>query len=124
MCPRGKCILTIWSISMSIDTAANYMGAGAATVGTAGKGAGLGIVSEDMAVGYKRDPERSKALQQQMGSWGLARSTDVSVSVGGDTATFQGMAASQSDWDKLRLMALKMEGIRSVDLRAVMIGAD
>jgi len=104
---------------MSIET--KYIGAGGATVGVAGSGERMGSVFGSLVVGYAPDSERSKALQEQMRSWGLAPATDISVTVGGDTATFQGMAASQSDRDTLQLMALKVEGIRSVDLRAVMI---
>lgn len=41
-------------ISRDIDTAAKFIGAGAATVGVAGSGAGIGTVFGSLIIGYAR----------------------------------------------------------------------
>lgn len=43
-------------ISRDIDTAAKFIGAGAATVGVAGSGAGIGTVFGSLIIGYARNP--------------------------------------------------------------------
>jgi|ERR1711976_30971 len=48
-----------------IDQAAKYIGAGAATVGVAGSGAGIGSVFGSLVVGYARNP----SLKQQLFSY-------------------------------------------------------
>jgi len=50
-----------------IDSAAKYIGAGAATVGCAGAGAGIGTVFGSMVIGYARNP----GLKQQLFSYCL-----------------------------------------------------
>ncbi|CAC5382084.1 ATPeF0C [Mytilus coruscus] len=45
-----------------IDQAAKYIGAGAATVGAAGSGAGIGNVFGALVVGYARNPSLKQAL--------------------------------------------------------------
>ncbi|KAH3703099.1 uncharacterized protein LOC127860508 [Dreissena polymorpha] len=45
-----------------IDQAARYIGAGAATVGTAGAGAGIGTVFGSMCIAFARNP----AMKQQL----------------------------------------------------------
>lgn len=42
------------AISRDIDTAAKFIGAGAATVGVAGSGAGIGTVFGSLIIGYAR----------------------------------------------------------------------
>lgn len=42
------------SVSRDIDTAAKFIGAGAATVGVAGSGAGIGTVFGSLIIGYAR----------------------------------------------------------------------
>lgn len=48
-----------------IDQAAKYIGAGAATVGVAGSGAGIGSVFGSLVIGYARNP----SLKQQLFSY-------------------------------------------------------
>lgn len=50
-----------------IDQAAKYIGAGAATVGVAGSGAGIGSVFGNLVIGYARNP----GLKQQLFSYAL-----------------------------------------------------
>lgn len=50
-----------------IDTAAKYIGAGAATVGAAGSGAGIGSVFGSLVIGYARNP----SLKQQLFSYAI-----------------------------------------------------
>merc|ERR1712158_275193 len=45
-----------------IDSAAKFIGAGAATVGVAGSGAGIGSVFGSLIIGYARNP----SLKQQL----------------------------------------------------------
>lgn len=42
------------AISRDVDTAAKFIGAGAATVGVAGSGAGIGTVFGSLIIGYAR----------------------------------------------------------------------
>lgn len=42
------------ALSRDIDTAAKFIGAGAATVGVAGSGAGIGTVFGSLIIGYAR----------------------------------------------------------------------
>uniref|UniRef100_A0AC34FWD6 ATPase protein 9 n=1 Tax=Panagrolaimus sp. ES5 TaxID=591445 RepID=A0AC34FWD6_9BILA len=50
-----------------IDSAAKYIGAGAATVGVAGSGAGIGNVFGALVIGYARNP----GLKQQLFSYAI-----------------------------------------------------
>ncbi|NWV98974.1 AT5G2 synthase, partial [Machaerirhynchus nigripectus] len=50
-----------------IDTAAKFIGAGAATVGVAGSGAGIGTVFGSLIIGYARNP----SLKQQLFSYAI-----------------------------------------------------
>ncbi|CAH8629663.1 unnamed protein product [Dicrocoelium dendriticum] len=50
-----------------IDQAARYIGAGAATVGAAGSGAGIGSVFGSMIIGYARNP----GLKQQLFTYAI-----------------------------------------------------
>lgn len=43
-------------VKRDIDQAAKYIGAGAATVGAAGSGAGIGSVFGSLVIGYARNP--------------------------------------------------------------------
>jgi len=52
---------------MDIDSAAKYIGAGAATVGVAGSGAGIGTVFGSLIIGYARNP----SLKQQLFSYAI-----------------------------------------------------
>ncbi|XP_073984682.1 ATP synthase, subunit C isoform X2 [Rhodnius prolixus] len=49
-------------VTRDIDSAAKYIGAGAATVGVAGSGVGMGIVFGALMIGYARNP----TLKQQL----------------------------------------------------------
>jgi len=55
------------SRAMDIDSAAKYIGAGAATVGVAGSGAGIGSVFGSLIIGYARNP----SLKQQLFSYAI-----------------------------------------------------
>ena len=55
------------SIQRDIDTAAKFIGAGAATVGVAGSGAGIGSVFGSLIIGYARNP----SLKQQLFSYAI-----------------------------------------------------
>jgi F-type H+-transporting ATPase subunit c len=55
------------SIQRDIDQAAKYIGAGAATVGVAGSGAGIGSVFGSLVMGYARHP----VLKQQLFSYAI-----------------------------------------------------
>jgi len=50
------------AVQRDIDQAAKYIGAGAATVGVAGSGAGIGSVFGSLVIGYARNP----SLKSQM----------------------------------------------------------
>jgi len=50
-----------------IDSAAKFIGAGAATVGVAGSGAGIGTVFGSLIIGYARNP----SLKQQLFSYAI-----------------------------------------------------
>ena len=54
-------------IRRDIDSAAKYIGAGAATVGVAGAGAGIGTVFGSLVVAYARNP----SLKQQLFSYAI-----------------------------------------------------
>ncbi|CAF0882569.1 unnamed protein product [Didymodactylos carnosus] len=55
------------TVRYDIDSAAKYIGAGAATVGVAGAGAGIGTVFGSLVVGYARNP----SLKQQLFSYAI-----------------------------------------------------
>ncbi|XP_078662268.1 ATP synthase F(0) complex subunit C3, mitochondrial-like isoform X1 [Branchiostoma floridae x Branchiostoma belcheri] len=55
------------AVSRDIDTAAKFIGAGAATVGAAGSGAGIGTVFGSLCIGYARNP----SLKQQLFSYAI-----------------------------------------------------
>ncbi|KAM4531786.1 ATP synthase F(0) complex subunit C1, mitochondrial [Odontesthes bonariensis] len=55
------------AITRDIDTAAKFIGAGAATVGVAGSGAGIGTVFGSLIIGYARNP----SLKQQLFSYAI-----------------------------------------------------
>ncbi|XP_061761944.1 ATP synthase F(0) complex subunit C1, mitochondrial [Nerophis ophidion] len=55
------------SMCRDIDTAAKFIGAGAATVGVAGSGAGIGTVFGSLIIGYARNP----SLKQQLFSYAI-----------------------------------------------------
>ena len=46
--------ILIFSANKDIDSAAKFIGAGAATVGVAGSGAGIGSVFGSLIIGYAR----------------------------------------------------------------------
>ena len=50
-----RCLSTT-AVRKDIDSAAKYIGAGAATVGVAGSGAGIGNVFGALVIGYARNP--------------------------------------------------------------------
>jgi len=55
------------TVHRDIDQAAKYIGAGAATVGVAGSGAGIGSVFGSLVIGYARHP----VLKQQLFSYAI-----------------------------------------------------
>jgi len=55
------------SMLRDIDSAAKFIGAGAATVGVAGSGAGIGSVFGSLIIGYARNP----SLKQQLFSYAI-----------------------------------------------------
>uniref|UniRef100_A0A182YE85 ATPase protein 9 n=1 Tax=Anopheles stephensi TaxID=30069 RepID=A0A182YE85_ANOST len=55
------------TVCRDIDSAAKFIGAGAATVGVAGSGAGIGTVFGSLIVGYARNP----SLKQQLFSYAI-----------------------------------------------------
>ena len=60
-----------------IDSAAKFIGAGAATVGVAGSGAGIGSVFGSLIIGYARNP----SLKQQLFSYAILGKYTVSTSI-------------------------------------------
>lgn len=54
-------------VKRDIDSAAKFIGAGAATVGVAGSGAGIGSVFGSLIIGYARNP----SLKQQLFSYAI-----------------------------------------------------
>jgi len=61
-----RCIQTS-AVQRDIDQAAKYIGAGAATVGVAGSGAGIGSVFGSLVIGYARNP----SLKPQLFSYAI-----------------------------------------------------
>ncbi|XP_006887749.1 PREDICTED: ATP synthase F(0) complex subunit C1, mitochondrial-like [Elephantulus edwardii] len=57
-------------VSRDIDTAAKFIGAGAATVGVAGSGAGIRTVFGGLIIGYARNPSLP-SLKQQLFSYAI-----------------------------------------------------
>jgi len=54
-------------VRRDIDSAAKFIGAGAATVGVAGSGAGIGTVFGSLIIGFARNP----SLKQQLFSYAI-----------------------------------------------------
>jgi len=65
--PMASRTLTTSASRNDIDSAAKFIGAGAATVGVAGSGAGIGSVFGSLIVGYARNP----SLKQQLFSYAI-----------------------------------------------------
>ncbi|XP_050092621.1 ATP synthase lipid-binding protein, mitochondrial-like [Anopheles aquasalis] len=76
--PEGNSTVGIWSpassrnlhcspVKRDIDSAAKFIGAGAATVGVAGSGGGIGTVFGSLIIGYARNP----SLKQQLFSYAI-----------------------------------------------------
>jgi len=61
-----RCLQTTGA-RQDIDSAAKFIGAGAATVGVAGSGAGIGSVFGSLIIGYARNP----SLKQQLFSYAI-----------------------------------------------------
>merc|ERR1712025_679899 len=59
--------LSVSACNRDIDTAAKFIGAGAATVVVAGSGAGIGSVFGSLIIGYARNP----SLKQQLFSYAI-----------------------------------------------------
>ncbi|XP_044540516.1 ATP synthase F(0) complex subunit C2, mitochondrial [Gracilinanus agilis] len=62
-----RCGFQTSAVSRDVDTAAKFIGAGAATVGVAGSGAGIGTVFGSLIIGYARNP----SLKQQLFSYAI-----------------------------------------------------
>ena len=60
-------LISTSSARTDIDSAAKFIGAGAATVGVAGSGAGIGSVFGSLIIGYARNP----SLKQQLFSYAI-----------------------------------------------------
>ncbi|KAM7028417.1 ATP synthase F(0) complex subunit C2, mitochondrial isoform 1-T2 [Acridotheres tristis] len=67
VCPGAPRALRTSAAHRDIDTAAKFIGAGAATVGVAGSGAGIGTVFGSLIIGYARNP----SLKQQLFSYAI-----------------------------------------------------
>jgi len=65
-CVQARAIQTS-AARKDIDSAAKFIGAGAATVGVAGSGAGIGSVFGSLIIGYARNP----SLKQQLFSYAI-----------------------------------------------------
>ncbi|XP_057402225.1 ATP synthase F(0) complex subunit C1, mitochondrial-like [Balaenoptera acutorostrata] len=65
--PVARREFQIGVVSWDTDTAAKFIGAGAATVGVAGSGAGIGTVFGSLIIGYARNP----SLKQQLFSYAI-----------------------------------------------------
>ena len=65
--PVASRALSTTSARKDIDSAAKFIGAGAATVGVAGSGAGIGSVFGSLIIGYARNP----SLKQQLFSYAI-----------------------------------------------------
>merc|ERR1712026_33458 len=61
-----RCLQTT-VVKQDIDSAAKFIGAGAATVGVAGSGAGIGSVFGSLIIVYARNP----SLKQQLFSYAI-----------------------------------------------------
>merc|ERR1712106_95455 len=59
--------LSVSVVNRDIDTAAKFIGAGAATVGVAGSGASIGTVFGSLIIGYARNP----SLKSQLFSYAI-----------------------------------------------------
>ncbi|CAH8554553.1 unnamed protein product [Schistosoma guineensis] len=66
-CIIPKSHFHISSVRKDIDQAAKYIGAGAATVGCAGSGAGIGSVFGSLTLAYARNP----GLKQQLFTYAI-----------------------------------------------------
>merc|ERR1712115_279653 len=64
---QPSCSFQTSSCRKDIDSAAKFIGAGAATVGVAGSGAGIGSVFGSLIIGYARNP----SLKQQLFSYAI-----------------------------------------------------
>ncbi|XP_006897544.1 PREDICTED: ATP synthase F(0) complex subunit C2, mitochondrial-like [Elephantulus edwardii] len=62
-----SCSFQIRTISTDIDTAAKFIGTGAATVGVAGSGAKIGTVFGSFIIGY----DRNTSMKQQLFSYAI-----------------------------------------------------
>lgn len=60
-------LISTSAIRKDIDSAAKYIGAGAATAGVAGSGAGIGNVFGSLLIGFARNP----SLKQQLFSYAI-----------------------------------------------------
>merc|ERR1712018_410749 len=63
-------------VRRDIDTAAKFIGAGAATVGVAGSGAGIGTVFGSLIIGYARNPSLKQQLFSSLRGHGTLLSYD------------------------------------------------
>jgi len=64
---QATALLHTTAANRDIDSAAKFIGAGAATVGVAGSGAGIGSVFGSLIIGYARNP----SLKQQLFSYAI-----------------------------------------------------
>ena len=72
---QATSLLHTSSAKQDIDSAAKFIGAGAATVGVAGSGAGIGSVFGSLIIGYARNP----SLKQQLFSYAILGKYKVTI---------------------------------------------
>ena len=74
---QATALLHTTAANRDIDSAAKFIGAGAATVGVAGSGAGIGSVFGSLIIGYARNP----SLKQQLFSYAILGTESLSIAV-------------------------------------------
>ena len=80
---QATSLLHTSSAKQDIDSAAKFIGAGAATVGVAGSGAGIGSVFGSLIIGYARNP----SLKQQLFSYAILGKKNTSLTSLKETAS-------------------------------------
>lgn len=63
----NKSLLNLFLGMVELLSAAKFVGAGAATIGVAGSGAGIGTVFGNLIIGYARNP----SLKQQLFTYAI-----------------------------------------------------
>ncbi|UJR36210.1 hypothetical protein I4U23_028942 [Adineta vaga] len=108
MVPTQRTIATS-AVRRDIDSAAKYIGAGAATVGVAGAGAGIGTVFGSLVVAYARNP----SLKQQLFSYAILGFA-LSEAMGLFCLMMAFMYVSS-----MFIVSKKLHGLRSISFRSI-----